>query len=346
MSGSGSFCCLVETNLSAFNGNFEALKRAHYLLARANYRQTCVDLRDEVLQASWHEQNQFLHLTGVGVTGIVAWEHWRDREKWRELREVAHTGVHSMADELGLPRSKAVTTVKPSGSLSKLMSVRTAVPEGVHNPLGKYIFNNINFSVHDPIVGVLQNAGYHTMPNPYDETAILVRLPVSYDEVEFDEVIRTIPVEPEPGYTVEGEEEPEDAVEGDEKPAEPEQREETLYVNLESAVDQLERYKLLMEEYVDHNCSITVSYSPDEVPSIIDWLDKNWDCYVGVSFMYRNDPTKTARDLGYPYLPQEVVTKARFDEYIAQLSPFDLDEGMSTLELQDDECAGGACPVR
>jgi ribonucleoside-triphosphate reductase len=252
-------------------------------------------------------------LTGVGVTGIVAWEHWKDSEKWRELRKIAHKGVNDMADELGLPRSKAVTTVKPSGSLSKTMSVKTAVPEGVHRPLGKYIFNNVNFSVHDPIVKVLEAANYHTFPNPYDNTGMLVRLPVSYDEVDFDEVER----------------------DG-----------EVLYVTLESAVDQLERYKLLMEEYVDHNCSITVSYSPEEVPQIIDWLDKNWDSYVGVSFIYRNDPTKTAEDLGYPYLPQEVVTKSRFEEYVSQLLPFDLEEGMSTLELQDDECAGGACPVR
>ena len=49
-------------------------------------------------------------------------------------------------------------------------------------------------------------------------------------------------------------------------------------VNLESAVTQLDRYKFLMDNWTDHNTSITVSYSPDEIPSIIDWIleDKNW----------------------------------------------------------------------
>ena len=226
------------------------------------------------------------------------------------MRATAHDGANSMADELGLPRSKAITTVKPSGTLSKCMSTT----EGVHKPLGKYIFNNVNMSVHDPLVKMLQASNYYTFPNPYDGTGVLVRLPVSYENVEFDEV-----------QSPDG---------------------ETLYVNLESAVDQLERYKLLMQNYVDHNCSITVSYSPEEVPDIINWLDENWDIYVGVSFIYRNDPTKTAADLGYPYLPQEVVTKSKFDEYTSTLLPVDFSNAGSTLELTDDECATGACPVR
>ena len=113
----------------------------------------------------------------------------------------------------------------------------------------------------------------------------------------------------------------------------------------ESAVEQLERYKLLMDNYVDHNCSITVSYDPSEVPAIVDWLDKNWDTYVGVSWLYRNDPTKTAQDLGYPYLPQEVVTKEVYEAYVSQLQPFDLNAGNSLDELEES-CSTGACPIR
>jgi hypothetical protein len=38
------------------------------------------------------------------------------------------------------------------------------------------------------------------------------------------------------------------------------------------------------------------------VPAIVDWLLRNWESYVGVSFIYRNDPTKTAADLGLDML--------------------------------------------
>jgi ribonucleoside-triphosphate reductase len=105
-----------------------------------------------------------------------------------------------------------------------------------------------------------------------------------------------------------------------------------------------------MENYVEHNCSITVSYDPDEVPQIIDWFmkDENWDIYKGISFIFKNDPTKSALDLGFPYLPQEIVEKETYEEYVSKLLPFELDKKekdyMFTLEMEG--CAGGACPVR
>ena len=211
-----------------------------------------------------------------------------------------------MADELGLPRPKNVTTVKPSGTLSKIMDTT----EGVHKPLGKYIFNNIGFSRHDPLVGKCREAGYRVFDNPHDPDSVLVTFPVKWDGVEFDEV--------------DGKE-----------------------VNLESAVSQLERYKMLMQNWCQQNVSCTVSYSPEEVPAIIDWLLENWDNYVGVSFLLRADPTKTAKDLGYLYLPQEVVTKEVYEQYVSQLKPLVLDDDTNSFEeLRDNECTGGACPIR
>jgi hypothetical protein len=44
-------------------------------------------------------------------------------------------------------------------------------------------------------------------------------------------------------------------------------------------------------------------------------------------------------------LPQEVVTKAVFDDYVARIVPFELDETTVSDDLEDD-CAGGACPIR
>ena len=307
--GNRSFCNLVETDLGKFNGDLKALHRALYVIARANYRQTCVSFEDGILQRSWHELNEFLRLTGVGLTGIVKWEHHTNDEAFKALRFMARLGTEKMADELGLPRSKAVTTVKPSGTLSKIMDTT----EGVHKPLGKYIFNNINFSKNDPLVGRLLGAGYRVFENPYDDTGVIVTLPVSYEDVKFDCVHR----------------------EG-----------KLLEINTETAVQQLSRYRRLMRNYVDHNCSITVSYSPEEVPEMVEWIHANWDDYVGVSFLLRADPTKTAADLGYPYLPQEVVNKETYDTYVANLRPIDIDAANNIDAELDDDCTSGSCPIR
>jgi len=303
LGGEGSFCNLVEIDLSKFGMENPRILKVMRLVARANYRQTCVDFRDGVLQPSWHETNDYLRLMGVGITGIAAANP--SREYLTVLRSAAHDAAKEMADELGLPYAKAVTTVKPSGTLSKVMSTT----EGVHKPLGKYIFNNVKFSTHDPLVPALVKAGYKTFKDPYDEDAMIVTFPVANETVQFTSV---------------------DGVE----------------VNLESAVEQLERYRMLMETYVDHNCSVTISYDVDEIPAILDWLMEHWDTYVGVSWIFRNDPTKTAEDLGYPYLPQEVVTKEAYDAYVATLSPVDFIDTDSLDELEDDECLTGACPVK
>jgi len=302
--GNKSFCNLTETDISKFKGDNAGLHEAIRLAARANYRQTCVDLRDGILQEAWHLNNHFLRLCGVGLTGIAMRPDMLGYD-YEYLKRTATAAAIGMADELGLSHPKNITTIKPSGTLSKIMDCT----EGVHKPLGKYIFNNVQFSKHDPVVEKCKEAGYTIINHPTDDSGVLITFPVSWEEVPF--------------HKVDGKE-----------------------VNLESAIVQLERYKLLQTNWTQQNTSVTISYSKDEVEDIVEWLLENWDCYVGVSFLYRADPTKTAKDLGYQYLPQEVVDESTYREYVSQLRPVDLNNTSSFDELVSDECASGVCPVK
>jgi ribonucleoside-triphosphate reductase len=302
--GNKAFCNLTETDIAKFKGDTAGLHNAIRLAARANYRQTCVNLQDGILQESWHLNNYFLRLCGVGLTGIAMRPDMGSYD-YEYLKRTATSAAVGMSLELGLPAPKNVTCVKPSGTLSKIMDTT----EGVHKPLGKYIFNNVQFSKHDPVVEKLRQAGYRVINHPVDDSGVLVTFPVMWDGVPFDKV--------------DGKE-----------------------VNLESAVVQLERYKLLQTSWNQQNTSVTISYDPSEIPAIIDWLLDNWDCYVGVSFIYRTDPTKTAKDLGYLYLPQEVVDEQTYREYVATVGEVDLNNTNSFDEITDAECATGACPIK
>lgn len=289
------FCNLCEYDLgAAADLPIEQIWDEMRLLARANYRQTCVNLKDGILQEAWHQNNQFLRLCGVGITGVFKYP--LDELDFYMMRTVATKGAEDMAKELGLPMPKNVTTIKPSGTMSKIMDTT----EGMHSPLGCYVFNKVGFGNDDPLLGSLVKAGYDTMPNPYDSSATLVTFPVYNGG--------------------------------------------PLY-NTESAVDQLNRYKWLMQYWCDQNVSCTISYSPDELSDIEDWLVSNWQHYVGVSFILRTDPTKRAKDLGYTYLPQEVVTKEEYDAYVARIRPVNYHNDHSTSDLESD-CVGGACPIR
>ena len=181
--------------------------------------------------------------------------------------------------------------------------------EGVHKPLGRYIFNNVVFGRHDPLVDILRDANYKIMDHPSDPTAVVITFPVRWDSVEFD--------------TVDG-----------------------MQVNVESAVKQLDRYKAVQDNWCHQNVSNTISYSQEEVPDIINWLLENWESYVGVSFLYRTDPTKSAKDLGYQYLPQEVVTEEVWETYNNQLHDITIDNIEGFDEIEDDACATGACPIK
>ena len=302
--GNKSFCNLSEVDLGKFREDNGGLDRAIYITARANYRQTLVNLDDGILQRTWHENNEYLRLCGVGLTGIALRNDLSEYD-YKRFKNIAVYGAYSMADMLGTQRPKNVTTVKPSGTLSKIMDTT----EGCHKPLGRYIFNNVNFGIHDPIVPSLKQAGYSVTPNPTDKQGLLVRFPVDNGDCGFykDNLGRE--------------------------------------VCRESAIEQLERYRLLMREYVEHNCSITVSYKYNDIPQIVNWLMMNWDNYVGVAFMLRDDNT-------YAYLPQEVVTKEAYEEYVSKLSEVDFsiysskDLVLPSDKDLEDECLTGACPIK
>jgi adenosylcobalamin-dependent ribonucleoside-triphosphate reductase len=303
--GNKSFCNLTEVDIGKFYGDYSGLQEAIIIAARANYRQTCVNLEDGILQEAWHLNNEFLRLCGVGLTGIARRNDLKEYD-YNNLQRIATSAAYSMADELGTPHPKNICTVKPSGTLSKIMDTT----EGIHTPLGRYIFNNVNFGKHDPLLHKLKDAGYKVLPNPADKEGVLVTFPVCWEDVDFTEVNGTL-------------------------------------VNITSAIDQLEKYKLVQNNWTQHNTSVTVSYDPSEVEAIKNWLLLNWDSYVGVSFIYRTDPTKTAKDLGYLYLPQEVVTKEVFEEYSSRLEIINIDESANSFyELESDECVSGVCPVK
>ena len=302
--GNKSFCNLTETDIGKFKGDTAGLHEAIRLASRANYRQTCVNLKDGILQESWHLNNYFLRLCGVGLTGIAKRPDMGGYD-YEYLKRTATSAAIGMAQELGLPSPKNITCVKPSGTLSKIMDTT----EGIHKPLGKYIFNNVQFSKYDPVVEKLRAANYNVINHPTDDSGVLVTFPVKWDDVPFAKV--------------KGKE-----------------------VNMDSAIEQLEKYKLIQTSWTQQNTSVTISYDLTEVESIIQWLLNNWDIYVGVSFLYRTDPSMTAKDLGYLYLPQEVVDEATYHNYVQTLGEVDLNDTNSFDEIVGDECATGACPIK
>lgn len=113
-----------------------------------------------------------------------------------------------------------------------------------------------------------------------------------------------------------------------------------------SAIEQLEIYKMFMEEYVDHNASNTISVADGEWDSVIQWVYDNWDSVIGITFLSLDDSF-------YKLLPYEAITEKEYNERVSQMKPF-IPSLISKYEIaniefeadSDPSCGSGACPIR
>ena len=112
-----------------------------------------------------------------------------------------------------------------------------------------------------------------------------------------------------------------------------------------TAIEQLETYKKTMQYYTDHNTSITVHVRDHEWEQVEQWVWDNWDYIVGVSFLALDDNF-------YQLLPYEAITEDEYKDRVSKMQEFNpkllskYEQQHQEFELDDAECASGACGVR
>jgi ribonucleoside-triphosphate reductase (thioredoxin) len=112
-----------------------------------------------------------------------------------------------------------------------------------------------------------------------------------------------------------------------------------------TAVDQLEWVKKLQTEWSDNSVSVTVYYRKHEIPDIKEWLRKNYNNSVKtVSFLLHSDH-------GFQQAPLEQITKDEYEELVKECKPIKSVAGICFSDedeslIGQNECVGGACPLR
>lgn len=112
-----------------------------------------------------------------------------------------------------------------------------------------------------------------------------------------------------------------------------------------SAVEQLELYKTIMENYVDHNASNTIHVRPEEWDEVEDWVYDNWDAIVGVTFISLDDNF-------YQLLPYEAITEEEYEKLAKELPRFNpellkqFEKFEEEFDVLDSDCESGVCPIR
>ena len=120
--------------------------------------------------------------------------------------------------------------------------------------------------------------------------------------------------------------------------------EKTVVKNDLKAKDQLEHWKLVKENYCEHNPSVTISVSDDEWLAVGDWVYSNWDIVGGLSFLPRSDHV-------YQLAPYEEISEERYEELARSFPVLDFSKLLiyenqdTTTGAKELACVSGTCEV-
>ncbi len=255
----------------------------------------------------WNAVQQRDRLLGCSLTG---WQDMvnaagLDREAQIALLEELRRTAHDAAKSIAERLGGRTPLLVTTLKPEGTLSLLPTVSSGVHYSHAPYYIRRVRITAADPLCKVCEELGYPVLPE------------VGQDPDDPTTKVVEFPVKA-----------PEGRVKAD-----------------VSAIEQLETYKMFMEHYVDHNCSITVHVRENEWDAVEQWVWDNWDDVVALSFLSYDDSF-------YELMPYEAISKEEYERRLAEMKPFNpsllsrYGQQETELDIGDSECVNGVCPVR
>jgi len=111
-----------------------------------------------------------------------------------------------------------------------------------------------------------------------------------------------------------------------------------------TAIEQLEYWKMVKENFTEHNPSTTISVGDGEWLEVANWVYSNWNLVGGLSFLPRSNHV-------YRLAPYEEITKEEYDDRVKKFPDIDFAK-LVLYEMQDETqgakelaCVSGVCEV-
>lgn len=305
---SKGMCNLTTVNVMGFVDENGVLDRDGLLKAqRLSARAGYRMTCVELELPQWNTVQQRDKLIGCSLTG------WQDmvnatkmtREQEAELLAELRNVAKTSASEYAKALKQREPLLVTTIKPEGTLSQLPVVSSGVHHSHSPYFIRRIRVNAKDPIVQVCEELGYPIKPE------------VGQDWETCRTKVVEFPVKAPNGITKYD----------------------------VSAIEQLESYKMFMNNYIDHNCSITVHVREHEWEDVEQWMWDNWDDVVAVSFLSLDDSF-------YELLPYEAIDEEEYNRRKGAMRPFvpSLISKYEVEELEDDvvddSCSTGVCPVR
>jgi ribonucleoside-triphosphate reductase (thioredoxin) len=158
------FCNLTEVVISAEDTVETLLEKVRVATVLGTWQSTLSNFK--YIRKTWQSNTEEERLLGVSLTGIFGNKltgtmHSNLASMLDEMRELAVSENAKEADKLGINHSTAITTVKPSGTVSQL----TGVSSGIHPWYSKYYIRSVRADNKDPMTMFLKDFGVPSEPD-------------------------------------------------------------------------------------------------------------------------------------------------------------------------------------
>jgi ribonucleoside-diphosphate reductase alpha chain len=256
------------------------------------------------ISEEWTDHCKAERLLGVSITGQWDSPVVRRPEVMRKVRDAAVKTNATYAKRFGVAASMAVTAVKPSGTVSQTFNCAS----GIHPRHAPYYLRRVRISSTDSLFKLMRDQGVPYYPE------------VGQSMESANTYVLEFPVKA------------------------PDHSKDARFKDSLSALEQLDYWKRVKENYTEHNPSATISVSADEWIAVVDWIQKNWDIVGGLSFLPRSEHV-------YRLAPYEEITKEEYESRMKRFPEIDFSQ-LVAYERQDETelkkelaCAGGVCEI-
>lgn len=261
----------------------------------------------ELELSQWDRVQQRDKITGCSLTG---WQDMVnavgfDREQQAEILRKLRDAAKDESERYANEIGESAPILVTTVKPEGTLSQLPGVSSGVHYSHSPYFVRRVRINSHDPLVKVCEELGYKIYPEVGQEMKSCTTKVIEF------------PVKAPKG--------------------------KTKYDV--TAIEQLENYKLFMENYVDHNCSITVHVRDNEWEQVEQWVWDNWDDVVALSFLSLDDSF-------YQLMPYESITEEEYNNLKKNMKPFipsllsKYERQEEELDIGDEGCDSGICPIR
>ena len=157
------FCNLSEVVVRS-DDTLEALKeKVRVATILGTFQSTLTDFK--YLRKIWKDNTEEERLLGVSLTGIMdhnVLSKTADSERWlKNMKQTAVETNQEYAALLGIPRSAAITCVKPSGTVSQLVDAAS----GIHARHNSHYIRTVRADNNDPLTKFLKAEGVPCEPD-------------------------------------------------------------------------------------------------------------------------------------------------------------------------------------